>query len=38
MSLSVDVNYFSGVTSKPDGTGDLTELEKRGIQRLEDFK
>jgi pimeloyl-ACP methyl ester carboxylesterase len=33
-----DCNYFSGTTDKPDGQGDLTDLENRGIQRLADFK
>lgn len=35
---ALHLNYFSGVTTKPDGSGELTELEKRGIERLQDFK
>ena len=33
-----DVNYFSGTTSKPDASGDLSEEEQRGLERLKDFR
>jgi len=35
---ALDLNYFSGVTSKPDGAGELSDIEKRGITRLGEFK
>lgn len=34
---AIHVNFFSGATT-PEGTGDLTDLEKRGLKRLQDFK
>jgi len=35
---ALHINYFSGVTSKPDAAGELSEEEKRGIERLQGFK
>lgn len=36
-SRPLDVNFFSGATT-PEATGELTDIEKKGLQRLQDFK
>ncbi|KAL7006435.1 hypothetical protein EMMF5_004088 [Cystobasidiomycetes sp. EMM_F5] len=36
--MALHLNYFSAVTSKPDGTGELTDVEKRGLERMKAFR